>query len=183
MSSEEQLNFTISKILEESYPCSLDLTTRLLREKAEDELKLERAALKDKRDYIKTIILAWWKEKNTVNGGDEQQTIFKQFSKLLGVVGLGSTFIKSLNNLTISDKIAAAKHKLKSIGIEFSDTPNDEEIKKIKKSRDIKKELEDIAESIILPSGQKRRNDTSSIYIKEKCSKIEYNSSDEEEEF
>jgi len=37
------------------------LTPRILRNKVEDKMNLERGSLKVKRDYIKTLIFKWWK--------------------------------------------------------------------------------------------------------------------------
>lgn len=37
------------------------LTPRILRNKVEDKMSIERGGLKIKRDYIKTLIFKWWK--------------------------------------------------------------------------------------------------------------------------
>jgi hypothetical protein len=72
------------------------LTARLLREKAEEKLKLKRDSLKDRRSEIKDMIEAWWRKNVVKEDADEELTILKRLVKYAKAVGKGPTFFKGI---------------------------------------------------------------------------------------
>eukprot|EP01038_Epipyxis_sp_PR26KG_P007586 gene7586-10335_t len=95
------------------------LTPRLLREKAEERLSLEKDALKIKRDAIKEMIITWWKEnmlkKKENNNVDKEATDIKvtQVNSKLPAVEKESKAEKKLQS-TVSTTVAAANKEIKS---------------------------------------------------------------------
>lgn len=67
------------------------LTPRLLREKAEKTLKLDKGALKPKREKIKTMILQWLHE--------DQIKIMKLLARVAKVSGSAPTLFKEVKTL------------------------------------------------------------------------------------
>jgi hypothetical protein len=74
MSEEDPLQKTITKLLEKAGH-DPRLTPRILREKAEQRMTLEKGGLKAKREKIKDIICAWWDKKTSSKDEEENKTL------------------------------------------------------------------------------------------------------------
>jgi hypothetical protein len=75
------------------------VTPRLLREKAEDRLKISRGTLKPMRNYIKDIVMDWHSDRMEKLGAD-----IKLLVKLAKAAGFGPNFYSDIRELTDRDE-------------------------------------------------------------------------------
>ena len=101
MSSSEKA--MILKLLEKA-GSDPRLTPRLLREKAEQRLQLDKGSLKSKRNLIKDWIVEWYRQKKIVE--------LKALVKLAKASGLAPQIFKGLSELTDEDKVVALRKRL-----------------------------------------------------------------------
>jgi hypothetical protein len=132
MSSEidqNQMKVVILKLLDKA---GMDerLTLRLLRNKAEDKLKLDRGSLKVKRDYIKTIIMKWWRANKNATSSSSKPTEPEQTSpeiekewkllvKVAKAAGKWPAISKHLNNDSYSSKVKSLRKRFAIILLKY----------------------------------------------------------------
>lgn len=78
---EEVLLQTITKLLDKAGR-DPRLTPRILREKAEQRMSLNKGDLKSKREHIKDVIYEWWNKQKSAQQDKETSTL-KAVSTLL----------------------------------------------------------------------------------------------------
>jgi hypothetical protein len=72
------------------------LTARLLREKAEEKLKMKKDSLKKHRSEIKDMIEVWWRKNMMKEDADEELAMLKRLVKYAKAVGKGPAFFKGI---------------------------------------------------------------------------------------
>jgi hypothetical protein len=75
------------------------LTARLLREKAEEKLQLNKNSLKTRRPEIKDMIEVWWKKNMLTEDVDEELNVLKRLVRYAKAVGKGPMFFKGLSDI------------------------------------------------------------------------------------
>lgn len=106
-----QLTSVVNKLLDKA-GMDARLTPRLLREKAEQRMKLEPGRLISKKTDIMNTIVSWWMEnqptstkpKTTGDATSGEVTALQSLSKYAKAVGKGPHFFKELNNDSDADK-------------------------------------------------------------------------------
>jgi hypothetical protein len=104
MVSKEELRAILLKLLDKAGK-DPRLTPRLLREKAEQRLKLEKGVLKAKREDIKRLIIRWWYENVEVNM-DENTRILNEYIKIAKASGSALVVFKGLADMAPEEKIS-----------------------------------------------------------------------------
>ena len=100
------------------------LTARLLREKAEERLKLDKDALKFKREDIKNIIAEWWNA-NVVSKPpvvkkeipSSTDRILQALTRLAKAVGKGPVFFKKIADESTGAKIRHIRQRCSAIPV------------------------------------------------------------------
>jgi hypothetical protein len=111
MFDDEKLQSMVLKLLDKAGH-DPRLTPKILREKAEERLKLPKQGLKDKRETIKEIILHWWclnKKSDPLMTNDELQ--LKSLMKLAKALGKGPSWFQELIGAETSFKISYIREK------------------------------------------------------------------------
>lgn len=127
------------------------LTIRILREKAESRLQLQRGALKPFRSKIKSTVVKWWQTK-------EEQTVHaaKMLVKLAKASGNQDCY-SDLRGLPITEQISKLRERLAQKGLVFSAVVTDAEVIAAQKQTDLRKELDDIDQNAIISGDRKRK--------------------------
>ena len=162
---EIQLRQTVNKLMDKAGR-DQRLTPRLLREKAEEKMKLPKGALKCKRTRIKVMIIDWWsKNVEPVNvavtskstkkeSGDGVETdpelvILRSLAKYAKAVGKGPSYFKELTGSTV-EKAKVLRKRLRDDGFTVPFAPSSADIETARKAYDMKKELQDIDQSLVI---------------------------------
>lgn len=118
---EETMKNQIQKLLDKA-GTNPKLTPRLLREKAEQRLKLQPGELntRTRREIIKNVIIKWWNENVKKESAEpppkistktpDEQTLHK-LGKVVKAAGVGPQVFARLQDLSIPDRIIAIRAK------------------------------------------------------------------------
>ena len=140
-------------------------TPKVLREKTEDKMKLERGTLEAFKPRIKKLIIKWWKESGkeqvsnstkvkeempdkvtpaVVPPSEEEVRMWKAFKAFAKASGKGAELLAGLNEIKVAgDRIAALRKRVVDAGLSFSDPhPTESEISAMKDRQDKKRSLE-----------------------------------------
>lgn len=145
-------------------------TPKMLREKTEDKMKLERGTLDAFKPRIKKLIIKWWKEtgKEQVGNGstssaanvkeespgkaapevvkpsEEEVKTWKAFKAFAKASGKSAGLLAGLNEIKVAgERIAALKKRIEEAGLSFSEPyPTEEEIAGMKEGQEKKRSLE-----------------------------------------
>ena len=156
---DSNLRQTVNKLMDKAGK-DQRLTPRLLREKAEQKMKLPKGALKCKRTKIKVMIIDWW-DKNvepvptatskTADGVevDPELVILRSLAKYAKAVGKGPAYFKELTGSTV-EKAKVLRKRLRDDGFSVPFATTSAEIETARKAHDMKKELQDIDQSLVI---------------------------------
>mmetsp|Transcript_8747 Transcript_8747/g.14558 ORF Transcript_8747/g.14558 Transcript_8747/m.14558 type:complete len:273 (-) Transcript_8747:221-1039(-) len=159
--SQEVLLKTITKLLDKAGK-DPRLTPRLLREKAEQRMTLEKGKLKPKREKIKRIICDWWEKQYAVKV-DKDAILLKSLIKLARVSGNTPRALQGLQEMvTTEEKINTLRQRLRAKGLAFSDEPTESEIAKAEKDYRMKQDMDGIDPSLVMSASKKRNAGSSS---------------------
>ncbi len=144
-------------------------TPKVLREKTEDKMKLDRGTLDAFKPRIKKLIIKWWKETGRDQVGnngtssskikaesrdtvapaivppsEEEVRTWKAFKAFSKASGKGAELLMGLNEIKVAgDRIAALRKRVIDANLSFSDPhPTESEIAAMKDSQNKKRPLE-----------------------------------------
>ena len=160
---EVLLRQTVNKLMDKAGR-DQRLTPRLLRDKAEQKMKHPKGALKCKRTRIKVMIIDWWSKnvepvvtvtsksaKKDSDGVevDPELVILRSLAKFAKAVGKGPNYFKELSGSTV-EKAKVLRNRLRDDGFTVPFAPSSADIETARKAHDMKKELQDIDQSLVI---------------------------------
>mmetsp|Transcript_34598 Transcript_34598/g.32964 ORF Transcript_34598/g.32964 Transcript_34598/m.32964 type:complete len:205 (+) Transcript_34598:87-701(+) len=165
---QKELKDIVMKLLEKKGD-DPRLTPRLLREKTEQKMHLEKDALFKMKSQIMGMIESWWKSSHPSSGNSKtpkndkpsttDQDPLISLRNYARAVGLTQNFFKEQIYLDKSnkDKASLIRKRLRDDGHEVSDAPSSDDIEKAKEKYQMKIEMkENMKENDVLAHSRRR---------------------------
>jgi hypothetical protein len=117
MADLDEIKHVINRLLEKTGQ-DPRLTPKIIRSKVESRMKLNSGDLWEKREFVKKVIIKWWKKKTASDleaaaaiAESEVNIALTKLSRLAKAVGKGSGYFKELRDLDNSGKVVGMRKK------------------------------------------------------------------------